>query len=42
MAGNRSPLVAVVDGGSRRAMIGAITVADLLAALLPERITDPD
>lgn len=42
MAGNRSPLVAVVDGRGKQApMIGAITVASLLAALLPERITDP-
>lgn len=42
MAGNRSPLVAVVDGnGSSAPMIGAITVAGLLSALLPERITDP-
>ncbi len=43
MAGNHSPLVAVVDGrGKQAAMIGAITVATLLAALLPERITDPN
>ena len=36
MAGNRSPLVAVVDGkGKQASMIGAITVASLLAALLP-------
>ena len=42
MAGSRSPLVAVVDGrGREAAMIGAITVASLLAALLPDRITDP-
>lgn len=43
MAGNRSPLVAVIDGeGSTSPMIGAITVASLLAALLPDRIIDPD
>lgn len=43
MAANRSPLVAVVDGrGATAPMIGAITVASLLSALLPERITDPD
>ncbi|MDZ5619202.1 CBS domain-containing protein [Nocardioides bizhenqiangii] len=42
MAGNRSPLVAVVDGkGSKAPMMGAITVASLLSGLLPERITDP-
>lgn len=42
MAGNRSPLVAVVDGRGKAApMIGAITVATLLAELLPARITDP-
>jgi CBS domain-containing protein len=42
MAGNRSPLVAVVDGKGKRApMIGAITVAKLLGELLPARITDP-
>lgn len=42
MAGNRSPLVAVVEGrGSKAPMIGVITVASLLAGLLPERITDP-
>jgi len=42
MAGNRSPLVAVVDGrGPRAPMVGVITVASLLAGLLPERITDP-
>lgn len=42
MASNRSPLVAVVEGtGDRSPMIGAITVASLLAALLPDRITDP-
>jgi CBS-domain-containing membrane protein len=42
MAGNRSPLVAVVDGtGAKAPMLGAITVASLLSALLPERITDP-
>ncbi len=43
MAGNRSPLIAVVDGrGDKAPMIGAITVASLLTALLPARITDPD
>lgn len=42
MAGSRSPLVAVVDGrGGKASMIGAITVASLLSALLPERIIDP-
>lgn len=42
MAANRSPLVAVVDGRGREApMIGAITVAALLAAVLPGRITGP-
>lgn len=42
MASNHSPLVAVVDGRGREApMLGAITVAALLAALLPRRITDP-
>lgn len=42
MAGNRSPLVAVVDGkGASAPLLGVITVASLLAALLPERITDP-
>lgn len=42
MAGNRSPLVAVVDGkGATAPLLGVITVASLLAALLPERITDP-
>jgi CBS domain-containing protein len=42
MAGNRSPLVAVVDGkGEQASMIGAITVARLLAELLPARIIDP-
>jgi len=42
MAGNRSPLVAVVEGrGPKAPMIGAITVASLLAGLLPDRITDP-
>lgn len=42
MAGNRSPLVAVVDGtGPTAPMIGAITVAGLLQGLLPARITDP-
>jgi len=42
MAGNRSPLVAVVDGkGEKAPMLGAITVASLLAALLPKRVTDP-
>lgn len=42
MAGNRSPLVAVVDGRGKEApMIGAITVATLLGELLPARITDP-
>ena len=42
MAGNRSPLVAVVDGkGPKARMIGAITVATLLSGLLPERIRDP-
>jgi CBS-domain-containing membrane protein len=42
MAGSRSPLIAVVDGkGERAPMIGAITVASLLAKLLPEKITDP-
>jgi CBS-domain-containing membrane protein len=42
-ARNRSPLVAVVDGrGDRGPMIGAITVASLLTALLPAKITDPD
>lgn len=43
MAGNRSPLVAVVDGkGKEASMIGAITVAKLLAELLPARIIAPD
>ncbi len=42
MAGNRSPLVAVVDGRSKTApMIGVITVAGLLGELLPARIIDP-
>jgi CBS domain-containing protein len=42
MAGHRSPLVAVVDGkGEQASMIGAITVARLLAELLPARIIDP-
>ncbi len=40
MAGERSPLVAVVEGPhGKGALIGAITLPTVLGALLPERIT---
>ena len=41
MAANRSPLVAVVESGDKRAaMTGAITLSRLLSGLLPTRLTD--
>lgn len=41
MARERSPLLAVVEGSGRTApIIGAITLPAILAALLPERLTD--